>query len=99
MYRLFALAIPVVVAAWVVTPATVIATPSFLALGALLTALALIVTITYKNVQPAASLAQALHDADCAGPGPTQRREKEAPGNSLIRSAVLSAGSRTQRIP
>lgn len=75
-HRLFALAIPIVIAAWVLTPATVIATSSFVAFAALLMASALIVATTYRNAQPAASLAQALHDADRAGSAATERHRR-----------------------
>ena len=62
--RMFVLIIPLMLAASFVTPPTVIATSSLFALLALLTAFAWIVQTTYKHAQPAASLAQALHDAD-----------------------------------
>lgn len=62
--RRFALIVPISLAAWLVTPPTVIMTSSLFALLALLTAFAWIVQTTYKNAQPASSLAQALHNAD-----------------------------------
>lgn len=71
--RLFVLIVPISLAAWLVTPATVSAPSSLFALLALLTVLAWIVQTTYKNAQPAASLAQALHDADRTS-SPHQRR-------------------------
>lgn len=73
-HRPFALAVPFVIAAWAVTPATLIATSSFFAFAALLMALMWIVTTTYENAQPAASLAQALDDAERAGSAATPRR-------------------------
>ncbi len=61
--RMSALIIPIMVATWLVTPPLVIATSSLFALLALLTAIAWSVQ-TCKHAQPAASLAQALRDAD-----------------------------------
>jgi uncharacterized membrane protein YoaK (UPF0700 family) len=62
--RMSALIIPIMLATWLVTPPTVIATSSLFALLALTTAFVWIAQTTYKSAQPAASLAQALHDAD-----------------------------------
>jgi hypothetical protein len=66
LLRMFALAIPIVVAAWLVTVPTVIVTSSFVACVVLLTAVGWVVQNTYVNAQPAASFAQAFHDADRA---------------------------------
>jgi hypothetical protein len=74
--RMFALVIPIILAAWLVTPRTAIATSSLFALLALFAAFAWIVQTTYKNAQPAASLAQALHDADRGSSPAHQRRNR-----------------------
>lgn len=58
-----ALAFPIVVGAWLLTAPGVVAISSFFAAVVLLTAFAWVVRTTYRNSQPVASLAQALHDA------------------------------------
>lgn len=73
-HRLFALAIPIFIAAWVVTPVTVIGTASFFVLATMIAALAWIVTTTYKAAQPAASPARVVHGADAAGSRTTAGR-------------------------
>ena len=73
---MFALAMPIVVAAWLVTVPTVIATSSFVACVLLLTAVGWVVQRTYVNVQPAATLAQSLHDSDQISSGAQQGRNR-----------------------
>lgn len=74
--RIFALVIPITLAAWLVMAPTVIATSSLFALLALVAAFTWIAQTTYKNAQPAASLAQALHDADRASSPAHQWRNR-----------------------
>lgn len=71
--RMFALAIPIVVAAWLVTVPAVMVTSSFVAAVVLLTAVGWVMQNTYINGRPTASLAQALHDADRSS-APTRHR-------------------------
>jgi hypothetical protein len=59
--------IPVVAVAWFVTVPTVLSLSSFLTVVGLATGFVWVIANTYANVQPAASLAQSLHDADHAG--------------------------------
>ena len=65
--RVFAFAVPIGVAAWLVTVPAFIGASNFLASFALFTALTWVVYTTYRNAMPASSLAQALHDADHSG--------------------------------
>jgi hypothetical protein len=67
--RTIALAVTVIAAAWLVTVPAVLTTSSFLAVAGLVTAFVWVAKITYANGQPAASLAQSLHDADQLPPG------------------------------
>lgn len=73
--RYLAVAVPLVVLAWFVTVPAVFTTSSFLAVAGLLAALGWIAMNTYLNGQPAASLAQVIHDADDA-PSLDRPREK-----------------------
>jgi hypothetical protein len=61
--RLFAFAVPVFIATWLVSVPTLMGRSNFLAAAALFTALGWVAVTTYKNAMPASSLAQSLHDA------------------------------------
>jgi hypothetical protein len=62
--QLFAFAVPVFIATWLVSVPTLMGTSNFLAAVALFTALGWVAFTTYKNAMPAASLGQSLHDAE-----------------------------------
>jgi hypothetical protein len=61
-----ALAIPVVGAAWLVAVPGLMTTPNFLALVGLVAGIGWVAKRTYRDAQPASSLAQTLYDADRA---------------------------------
>ncbi len=71
--RVFAFAVPVVAAIWLVSVPTLMGASSFLAALALFTALGWVAHTTYRNAMPASSLAQLLHDADDGSPSRGQR--------------------------
>lgn len=62
--RMFALAVLVVIATWLISVPTLMGTSTFLAAVLLFTALGWVAHTTYRNAMPASSLAQSLHDAD-----------------------------------
>ena len=65
--RIVAFALPFVALALLTTVPAVLSLSTFLVLVGLLTALGWVARTTYMNGQPAASVAQALHDADYPG--------------------------------
>jgi hypothetical protein len=62
--RMAAFTVPLVVAAWLVAVPSVVAASTFVACVVLITAVGWIVQKTHADAQPAASLAQSLHDSD-----------------------------------
>jgi hypothetical protein len=72
----FALAIPIVAAAWLVTVPTVVSASSFLAVLGIVTAFAWVAKRTYGNAQPPTSLAQQLHDVDHVSSASDQWRNR-----------------------
>ena len=65
--RNLALSLPVVTVAWLLTVPAVLTTSSFLAAAGLLIGVAWVARTTYRNAQPASSLAQSFHDTERAG--------------------------------
>jgi hypothetical protein len=76
--RLFAFAVPVYIAAWLVSVPTLMGTSNFLVAAALFTALGWVAFSTYNNALPASSLAQSLHDAE-RGRFEGRRRRRSRP--------------------
>jgi hypothetical protein len=76
--RVFAFAIPIAIASWMISVPAFMGTSSFLAAVVLFTALGWVAFTTYKNAMPAPSLAQSLHDADHGRPD-SQRRIRRRP--------------------
>jgi hypothetical protein len=67
LVRILAVALPFVVLTSLIAVPAVLTMSTFLALLGLLAALGWVARATYRNGQPAASLAQALHDVDQSG--------------------------------
>jgi hypothetical protein len=76
--RMFAFAIPIAIATWLISVPTLIGTSNFLVAIALFTAFGWVAFITYRNAMPASSLAQSLHDADRRG-SDGQRQSRRRP--------------------
>lgn len=68
-------AFPIAAVAWLVTVPTVLTASSFLAIAGVVAGFGWIARRTYVNSQPAASLAQHLHDTDHLG-SPTHSRRR-----------------------
>ena len=65
--RIFAFAVPLAVAAWLISVPALVGTWNFLAAVTLCTALGWVAFTTYRNAMPASSLAQSRYDADHGG--------------------------------
>jgi hypothetical protein len=76
--RLFAFAVPVFIATWLVSVPSLMGTSNFLAAVALGTALGWLAFTTYENAMPASSLAQSLHDGDHGSFDGRQRRRSRS---------------------
>lgn len=62
--RSFAVSIPVLAAVWLITVPTVVAMSTFFALLGLMVGVLWVAKLAYGNGQPAASVAQLLHDTE-----------------------------------
>ena len=61
------LAIPVIAATWFLAVPTVLSISTFIAFVGVVMGLGWVASTTYWNAQPAASLAQSIHDAEQTG--------------------------------